>query len=42
MILLSANGKFIYPTLSNDHDDPYTKINEKETSEDYPYFDIFT
>ena len=40
-MLLTANGNYIYPTLSNDHDDPYTKINEKETSEDYPYFNIF-
>ena len=42
MMLLSANGKYIFPNLSNDHDDPNTKnINEKETSEDYPYFNIF-
>ena len=42
IMLLSANGNYIYPTLSNDHDDPDTYIDEKETSEDYPTFNKFT
>ena len=40
---MSANGRYIYPTLSNDHDNPdTTNINEIETSEDYPTFRKFT
>jgi hypothetical protein len=41
-MLLSANGKYIYPTIRNDHDDPNTRINEMEASEDYPFFDTIT
>jgi hypothetical protein len=41
-MLLSANGKYIYPTIRHDHDDKTTTINEIEASEDYPYFDIVT
>ena len=33
LMLQVGNGQYIYPTLSNDIDDPETKdINEKETS----------
>ncbi len=41
-MLLSANGKYIYPTISNDHDNSTTTIDETETSEDYPSFNKFT
>jgi hypothetical protein len=41
-MLLSANGKYIYPTISNDHDNNTTTIDETKTSEDYPYFNKFT
>ena len=42
IMLLSANGNYIYPTLSNDHDDNSTKMDETETSEDYPTFNNLT
>jgi hypothetical protein len=41
-MLLSANGNYIYPTLSNDHDDKSTEMDETETSEDFPTFNNFT
>ncbi len=41
-MLLSANGNYIFPTLSNDHDDNSTKMDETETSEDYPTFNNLT